>query len=136
MILRLGMAVVLGAILGWEREQHQKAAGLRTHILIAVAACVFAILTIGLLKDPIAEGEAVRTDPIRLIEAVTAGVAFLAAGTIFTSGKNRVHGLTTGAGMWMAGAMGAACGLGYLGLATLAAGLALMVLWLLRVAVE
>ena len=68
---------------------------------------------------------------MRLIEAVTAGVAFLAAGSIITSG-GRVTGLTTGAGMWMAGAIGLACGSGLLPLAILAAVLAIAVLWLLR----
>jgi putative Mg2+ transporter-C (MgtC) family protein len=103
-------------------------------MMISVAACLFALLTIGLMKDSSIAGDSIRKDPIRLIEAVTAGVAFLAAGTIFTSG-DRVRGLTTGAGMWMAGAIGAACGLGYLGLAVLAAVMALLVLWAIRLVV-
>ena len=134
MILRLVFALMFGAALGWEREQHNKAAGLRTHMMISVAACLFALLTIGLMKDSSIAGDSIRKDPIRLIEAVTAGGAFLAAGTIFTSG-DRVRGLTTGAGMWMAGAIGAACGLGYLGLAVLAAVMALLVLWAIRLVV-
>ena len=132
--MRLVFALMFGAALGWEREQHNKAAGLRTHMMISVAACLFALLTIGLMKDSSIAGDSIRKDPIRLIEAVTAGVAFLAAGTIFTSG-DRVRGLTTGAGMWMAGAIGAACGLGYLGLAVLAAVMALLVLWAIRLVV-
>ncbi|WP_136635804.1 MgtC/SapB family protein [Pseudooceanicola onchidii] len=136
MILRLVFAVLLGAVVGFERERRDKAAGLRTHVLISTAACLFALLTLGLLSDPIADVDQVRTDPIRLIEAVTAGVAFLAAGTIFTAGNDRVLGLTTGAGMWMAGAIGAACGLGYLGLELLAAGLAIVVLWLFKSVME
>ena len=54
-----------------------------------------------------------RIDPIRVLEAVTAGVAFLAAGSIIRSGRH-VRGLTTGAGLWLSGALGAACGLGYI----------------------
>lgn len=130
-VLRLGVACLAGGLLGWEREVHDKAAGLRTHILIALAACLFALITIGLMSDPLTDDDSIRKDPVRLIEAVTAGVAFLAAGTIFTAGKS-VQGLTTGAGMWLAGAVGLCCGLGHLGLAVLVTLLALVILWLLK----
>src|SRR5690606_5111771 len=83
----------------------------RTHILVCVAAATFALLTIEIVHAPTFEKETARFDPIRVVEAVTAGVAFLAAGVvIFTRGQ--VHALTTGAGMWLAGAIGAAGGLG------------------------
>ena len=72
-----------------------------------------------------------RLDPIRLIEAVTAGVAFLAAGTIIFS-RGKVKGLTTGAGMWLAGAIGLASGLGFWQIAGLATLLALVVLMVLH----
>ena len=72
-----------------------------------------------------------QTDPLRLIEAVTSGVAFLAAGSIILSGGN-VLGLTTGAGMWLAGAIGLACGIGALALAVLATVIVVPVLWALR----
>jgi putative Mg2+ transporter-C (MgtC) family protein len=72
-----------------------------------------------------------NADPIRIIEAVTAGVAFLAAGAIFTS-KGDVHGLTTGAGMWLAGAIGVACGAGYYVVAVVATRLAAFILAALR----
>ena len=78
-----------------------------------------------------AEREAVKIDPLRVVEAVTAGVAFLAAGVvIFTRGE--VHGLTTGAGMWLAGAIGLACGLGLWQIAAFATLMALFVLGLLH----
>ncbi|MGR3323236.1 MAG: MgtC/SapB family protein [Pseudooceanicola sp.] len=126
-ILRLAMATLLGGLLGWEREAKNKEAGLRTHIMIALAACIFALITLGLLMSPLADDDSIRKDPIRVIEAVTAGVAFLAAGTIFTRGGD-VKGLTTGAGMWLAGAIGVAVGLGNTGLAIVATILALIVL--------
>ncbi|MGB5558227.1 MAG: MgtC/SapB family protein [Paracoccaceae bacterium] len=131
-LLRLGMACVLGGLIGLEREIHDHAAGLRTHILIAMASCLFTLISFDLMGVPVpgADEETLRTDPLRLIEAVTAGVAFLAAGTIITQGA-RVRGLTTGAGMWMAGAVGLTCGVGNLWLAGMATGLALAVLWLL-----
>jgi putative Mg2+ transporter-C (MgtC) family protein len=77
-------------------------------------------------------GQEIRIDPIRLIEATTAGVAFLAAGLIFFS-KGQVHGLTTGAGMWLAGAIGLAVGLGFWQIAVLATGLTVTVLGILSV---
>ncbi len=131
-LLRLGFACVLGGLIGLEREIHDHAAGLRTHIMIALASCLFTLISFDLMAVPVpgADEETLRTDPLRLIEAVTAGVAFLAAGTIITQGA-RVRGLTTGAGMWMAGAVGLTCGVGNLWLAAMATGLALAVLWLL-----
>ena len=72
-----------------------------------------------------------RADPLRLIEAVTAGVAFLAAGLIFTAG-GKVKNITTGASLWMAGAIGLACGAGQVPLAAMAAVIVVMVLMLLR----
>ncbi|SFD91297.1 MgtC/SapB family protein [Roseivivax sediminis] len=130
-ILRLVCAAILGAILGWERESHDKPAGLRTHILIAIASCLFTLIAFDLIAMGEEAGDALRVDPIRVIEAVTAGVAFLAAGSIITQGA-RVRGLTTGAGMWMAGAVGLSCGTGNVPLAALATVLALLVMWVLR----
>lgn len=130
-LLRLTCAIVLGGAIGWEREAHSKEAGLRTHMLIALAACLFTLIAFDLtaISAP-GEGE-LRVDPLRLIEAVTSGVAFLAAGTIITQGA-KVRGLTTGAGMWMAGAIGLTCGVGNIALAAMATALALTVLWLIK----
>ena len=134
-VLRLGSALLLGGIVGFEREHQSKHAGLRTHILIALAACLFTLIMLGMLANPATDDDSIRKDPIRVIEAVTAGVAFLAAGTIFVSGQD-VKGLTTGAGMWLAGAIGVTCGMGHLGLAILATVLAVVVLWLVKVTVK
>ncbi|MGD9511005.1 MAG: MgtC/SapB family protein, partial [Geminicoccaceae bacterium] len=99
---RLVMATVLGGILGWDREEKDRPAGLRTYMMVALASAVFTVLTFQ-IYDTISTSESnVNADPIRIIEAVTAGVAFLAAGTII-QGRDSVRGLTTGAGMWMAG---------------------------------
>ncbi len=97
-----------------------------------MAAATFAILTIEIMHAPMFALDDAQFDPIRVVEAVTAGVAFLAAGiVIFTKGE--VHGLTTGAGMWLAGAIGVSCGLGLWQVAALATILALIVLGLLHV---
>jgi putative Mg2+ transporter-C (MgtC) family protein len=131
---RLLLAAIFGAVIGFEREWRNRPAGLRTHILICVAAATFAILTVEIVHAPMFHepmlGEDVKVDPIRIVEAVTAGVAFLAAGVvIFTRGQ--VHGLTTGAGMWLAGAIGVASGLGLWQIALFVTLLALVVLALL-----
>ncbi len=84
------------------------------------------------MMDRLAIGNAaVRFDPIRLVEAVTAGITFLAAGVIvFTKGD--VKGLTTGASMWLSGAIGLACGLGLWSVALVASLAGVAILWLLR----
>ena len=108
---RLLGAAMLGAVIGIEREWRARPAGLRTHILTSLAAAVFTILTVEITMGSLTTGENAQADPVRIIEAVTAGVAFLAAGAII-QGRGRVQGLTTGAGMWLAGAIGVAAGLG------------------------
>jgi putative Mg2+ transporter-C (MgtC) family protein len=130
MAARLLLAAIFGAAIGFEREWRNRPAGLRTHVLVCVAAATFALLTVEIVHAPMFEKEGGRFDPIRIIEAVTAGVAFLAAGVvIFTRGE--VHGLTTGAGMWLAGAIGVGCGLGLWQISLFATILALLVLTLL-----
>lgn len=104
-------AIFFGALIGLEREARHRPAGLRTHILVSLAAAVFSIVSIESVHMPGLSDDQVQIDPLRVVEAVTAGVAFLAAGTIFLS-KGEVQGLTTGAGMWLAGAIGLALGFG------------------------
>ncbi|MCB1343272.1 MAG: MgtC/SapB family protein [Pseudooceanicola sp.] len=128
--IRLGMALLLGALIGIEREASRKPAGLRTHMLISMAACLFILVSQNLATLEFGPRESMRVDPLRLVEAVTAGVAFLGAGTIFASG-GRVKNVTTGASMWLAGAVGLACGAGQEGLAALAAGVVVTILMLL-----
>jgi putative Mg2+ transporter-C (MgtC) family protein len=128
---RLVAALALGAVIGAERESKRKPAGLRTHMLVSMAACLFILVSQQLATLPFGAEDAMRVDPLRLIEAVTAGVAFLAAGTIFTS-RGEVHNITTGASMWLAGAIGLACGSGQMPLAAMATGIVLVVLYVLR----
>lgn len=128
---RLLLASGLAALLGWDREVQDRPAGLRTYMLVALAASVFTVLTFEIYETVRASQEQANADPIRIIEAVTAGVAFLAAGAIIQGRNNKVHGLTTGAGMWMAGALGVAAGAGHYLLAVLAALLSFIILrWL------
>lgn len=128
---RLILAALLGAAIGFEREAQNRPAGLRTHILICLASAMIAVLTIEITHAPMFQKETARFDPIRAVEAVTAGIAFLAAGTILFA-RGEVHGLTTGAGMWLAGAIGLCAGLGFWQVAVLGTGLALIVLIFLQ----
>jgi putative Mg2+ transporter-C (MgtC) family protein len=128
---RLLLAALFGAAIGFEREWRQRPAGLRTHILVCVAAATFGILTVEITHASVFSPELVKYDPIRVVEAVTAGVAFLAAGVVIFS-RGEVQGLTTGAGMWLAGAIGIACGLGLWQIALFATLLTLVVLALLQ----
>jgi len=131
-MLRLAAAAVLGLVIGVDRELRAVSAGLRTHMLVSLAAATFAILAFEIVARATAEGVQ-NPDPVRIIEAVTAGVAFLAAGTIIR-GSNGVHGLTTGAAMWLAGAIGLACGVGAFFVAIVATVLGMVILTAVRAA--
>jgi putative Mg2+ transporter-C (MgtC) family protein len=129
-LIRLLIAALLGGIIGYEREAHSIAAGLRTHILIAMAAALFTSLAFEIFHNAL-EGGSENPDPIRAVEAVTAGIAFLGAGAIFQQ-RGSVQGLTTGAGMWLAGAVGVCVALGYYLIAATVALFAVVVLAALR----
>ena len=128
-LARMLVAAAYGGLIGWERETHEKPAGLRTHMMIALAACLFTLLGLEIVEYDALEVDHVRADPIRLINAVTAGVAFLAAGSIINA-RGSVKGLTTGASMWMVGAVGVACGLGEVMLGGFAVVITIIVLWI------
>ncbi|WP_102958903.1 MgtC/SapB family protein [Mangrovicella endophytica] len=123
--LRLVAALLLTGAVGYEREAGDKVAGLRTHMMVGVGACLFMLLTIRMMSN--FDADLIRPDPTRLIEAVTTGVAFLGAGAI-VHGRGSVRGLTTGASLWLAGAIGVGCGLGEFTLSVMAVVLTLLVL--------
>ncbi|MBD9371373.1 MgtC/SapB family protein [Rhizobium sp. ARZ01] len=127
---RLMGAIALGALIGLEREYRNHPAGLRTHILVSLAAAVFAIISIEMVHMRHFGDAQVRIDPLRVVEAVTSGVAFLAAGMIIFS-RGKVRNLTTGAGMWLSGGVGLSVGLGYWAIAAFSAVACLIVLNLL-----
>lgn len=127
--IRLVAALALTGALGYERERHDHAAGLRTHMLVGIGSALFTLLMIILIGH--FEAQTSRADPIRIVEAITSGVAFLAAGVIIQA-RGQVKGLTTGASLWLAGAIGLGCGLGEFYLATIATILTLVVLRLMK----
>ncbi len=123
-IIRMTAAVLLGSIIGFERERAGKAAGLRTHILVTLGACVFVLAC---------SGYGMSSDGLsRVIQGIVTGVGFLGAGSILKLNEERdIQGLTTAAGIWMTAAIGVAVGLGTLGLALIATILTLIVLTLI-----
>lgn len=129
--LRLVVALILGGLIGIERELKDRPAGLRTHMMVALAAATFTLLSAELISESTEESEIIRIDTLRIIEAVIAGVAFLGAGAIIRAGRD-VRGLTTGASLWMSGAIGVSAGGGYFVIAVTAAVLAIVVLYLLK----
>ncbi len=134
-ILRLTGAALLCGLIGFEREATAHEAGARTHMTVGVAAATFALITIHIVEIYADRPDTIRMDPIRLIEATTAGVAFLAAGMIVLS-RGSVKNLTTGAAMWLAAAIGLAAGLGLWPVAVLAALLALLIVGILRLLIH
>lgn len=121
-VVRLALAAVLGFMLGFEREQRGKAAGVRTHMLVAIGSALFVLIP--------AQTGILPADMSRVIQGLVAGVGFLCAGTILKRGRDeeQVQGLTTAAGLWMTAAIGMACGLGRESTAVLSTLLALAVL--------
>ena len=121
MILRLLLAVALGAIIGYQRERAGKQAGLRTHILICVGAALFTVVSI------YGFGTA---DAARVAAGVVAGVGFLGAGAIIRGGEGIVAGLTTAATIWAVAAVGLAAGAGLYLVSTVATVLVFSVLFI------
>jgi len=120
-VLRLSLAALLGALLGFEREAKGKAAGVRTHMLVCMGAALFVLVS--------QESGIVPADMSRVLQGVVAGVGFLCAGTILkTDHEERVKGLTTAAGIWLTAAIGVAAGLGREATAVLSTVLALAIL--------
>lgn len=111
-LLRIGLAALLGGLVGFERETLNKSAGLRTHMLVTMGAAMFMVVAI-LLTDDYSGVEATRfVDPSRIGSTIVTGIGFLGGGIIFR-GHDRVKGLTTAAGLWTCAAIGMAAGAGY-----------------------
>lgn len=134
--IRILSAVALGFILGFEREITNKYAGLRTHILVCLGACIFTLISIYgfptfIGQVPEYHPNGIR-DTARVAAQVVTGIGFIGAGTVLRNGPT-VFGLTTAATLWMAASIGMACGSGMYGVATLATFASVLVLTLIRV---
>jgi putative Mg2+ transporter-C (MgtC) family protein len=120
-LTRLLLAAVLGGVLGYEREHQGKAAGIRTHMLVAIGAALFVLVP--------QQGGMLIADQSRVIQGIVTGIGFLGAGAIIKHrSEDDVKGLTTAAGVWLTAAIGIACGLGRESTAILSTALALIVL--------
>jgi putative Mg2+ transporter-C (MgtC) family protein len=125
-LFRLAAAAALGAAIGLERELDEKAAGLRTHMLVSLGAALFTMVGAYGFHDFLVNGGAVvRADPGRIAAQVVTGIGFLGAGVIFRQGFT-VRGLTTAASLWVVAAIGMAAGAGYWAGAVLATGVGLV----------
>jgi putative Mg2+ transporter-C (MgtC) family protein len=102
------MAVIFGGIIGYGRERERRPAGLRTHILVSIGATLTMITNIYIY-----ERYGALCDPTRFGAQVISGIGFLGAGTIIVTGKSKVRGLTTAAGLWASACMGLAIGAGF-----------------------
>ncbi|WP_226685550.1 MgtC/SapB family protein [Stutzerimonas stutzeri] len=117
---RLLIASILGGLLGYERERRHKAAGLRTHMLVALGAALFVLV-------PVQAGMSLE-DISRVIQGLATGIGFLGAGTILKGDSAEdVKGLTTAAGIWLTAAIGVAVGLGHETTAVMSTLLALVI---------
>jgi putative Mg2+ transporter-C (MgtC) family protein len=118
LIWRLGLALVLSAAIGLEREQRQKAAGLRTYTLVGLGSALFMLISKYGFFD-VLDPDTVVLDPSRVAAQIVSGIGFIGAGLIFVR-RDSVRGLTTAAGVWLTAAIGAACGasLAWLAVAT------------------
>lgn len=108
--LRLGLAAVLGGLIGLERDIHGRAAGLRTHLLVSLGSAVFMVLSVFVARS--GQGGSFVADPGRIAAQVIAGIGFLGAGVIIKE-RATVRGLTTSACLWLVAGVGMAAGAGY-----------------------
>lgn len=134
--LRLLLAVVIGCIIGIERERKNRPAGMRTHVLVCVGASIIAIMESLMIADTITlnmnnESTGIAVSYGRISAQVISGIGFLGAGTIFISQK-KIAGLTTAASLWNAACLGLAIGMGYYFIAIVGCSLVMVTLVLLQ----
>lgn len=127
-LLRLLLAAALGGAVGFERQLHERDAGLRTHLLVSVGSALFTIIS----AYGFTEFAQVRWDPTRIAAQIVTGIGFLGAGAIIRDGLS-VRGLTTAATLWVVAAIGMGAGAGYYWPTTAATAVVIVALWPLRV---
>ncbi len=126
-LLRVLLAALLGGAVGFDRQRSNKPAGLRTHMLVAMGAALFAGVGVIILSDFAGGPDELRHDILRVVAAIATGIGFLGAGVIFQS-AGTVRGLTTAAGIWVTAGIGLAAGFGMFVLSVGAAVLAVVVI--------
>jgi len=132
-LVRVVLAGLLGGAIGAEREIREREAGLRTHMLVAVGAALFTIVSAYAWADfQFSTREGITFDPTRIAAQVVTGIGFLGAGAIIRQGLS-IRGLTTAASLWVVAAIGMASGAGYYSAAVITTVLVLVSLWPLRI---
>jgi putative Mg2+ transporter-C (MgtC) family protein len=132
LLLRIGLAALLGGAIGLERELRDREAGLRTHLLVAVGAALFTMVSAYAWTDwHFSNREGIVFDPTRIAAQIVTGIGFLGAGAIIRQGLS-VRGLTTAATLWLVAAIGMAVGAGFYSAALIATAGALLTLGPLR----
>ncbi len=125
-MIRLILAMILGGLVGLERERSRQAAGLRTHILVCLAA------TMSMLIGLYAVDSGFNTDPLRIGAQVISGIGFIGAGAILVRGGRHIKGITTASGLWCTAAIGLAVGIGFYESALICSVIVLIVMSLLK----
>lgn len=113
--LRAVVAMVLGLIVGLDREFKRKPMGARVYMLVSLGACAYMMIALNFTFGSLPEAsDSVSLDPTKIIDGVVTGIGFLGAGAIMSSTRDgKLKGIGTGAGVWAVGSVGIACGLGY-----------------------
>jgi putative Mg2+ transporter-C (MgtC) family protein len=123
LVLRLSVGLVLGAIVGFERELHSQPAGFRTHSVVALGSAIFTVVSAYAFSGP-------GADPTRIAAQIVSGIGFIGAGTILHS-RGQIRGLTTAASLWSVAGIGMAAGAGLYGVAVTGTVLMLIILSIL-----
>ena len=128
-VFQLVLSIILGGLIGLERETKGKAAGFQTYSLVALGACIFTIASLGLFDSFYGKAN-VDFDPSRIVLAVATGIGFIGAGVIFQRDSMHLTGITTASGLWCVAAIGVALGSG-LYLLALASALLVMIIFMI-----
>ena len=128
--LRLGLAAFAGLLLGLDRELRGVDAGIRTHALVALSSAMIMVSSL-LLYASVRDAGGEPPDPLRAVQGLAQSIGFIAAGLIFVRG-GVVRNMTTAANIWIAAAVGIACGCGQYGLVLVGGGLAVVLLTILK----
>ena len=129
LLLRMGLASFVGLLLGLDRELSGHEAGIRTHALVALSSAM--IMASSLMLTAQLRSDDFAPDPLRAVQGLSQAIGFIAAGAIFVRGSNVVN-MTTAANIWVAAAIGIACGAGQYRLVIVGAGLGLVLLTLVK----
>lgn len=137
-LIRLGLAIIIGFVVGLERERNHRPAGIKTHILVCMGATVISLIQIEMVADVIAKvasnpdlADVLKTDYGRLGAQVISGIGFLGAGTIMRT-RGSIKGLTTAATLWLVACVGLGIGMGYYKISIIAIALVMIILTILK----